>query len=655
MESARFVLQRNAEIVTIIDPGRATEPALPGIYYPTRAQAIMAMFHPGTPYLIQESRYGDIYLTSYRLNTQLIPNPAPQQIQGALQYVNPTQISSTVIKSCLPGSNPITQDSYLAYSPVEMKLSQIREQLSGVVGITDINARVPAIALCNTGIVSTGLTVRLDMSNFLVDLRSEIRRFYMNEREANVCLSSGMLLNQIKVLLGSGKYYSIPTDEELASMAIKEDDTWIVESDSSASQGLGPYDGTPHISPSGADNRNVSPLLPRVEMRSRSPVASIGSYDEGVTPRQKLDPSIPANFDTISRLPKDVLQRVALDFSPTDLINLCKTNKHVNRILCDNNVFWSMKFRKDFPNPEKEKPSYVGWKRWYRAYATGMSGFSTYTMYKICLFSLLGDLRAYHMSPEYKKAAIKCHDAINTIIESYNKAVMQNRVYIPARGSRTLVQRTWKSLSDDFKKRISQMPGGKTFSDFNYVGQTSVLVRDLGAKDLVFRRGGGGRGIGTLDISAARKLHEPSDYFKKSINDNRGILYDALAALAPHSAMIPFQLREGSARSLLSDVFDYFYVRPAMEYSHIEKIVYGHDNLSESAPEALKRLTIERNYVIKFAVTPPRDMGRGDYRRFYNNDVSASFAEHVVIMFILTDREISPVDSEAVARNLEFF
>lgn len=54
------------------------------------------------------------------------------------------------------------------------------------------------------------------------------------------------------------------------------------------------------------------------------------------------------NLD-FTRLPKAVLYETALLLSLEDLNNLCKTNKTLNNLLCDNDDFWQQKLYRDYP------------------------------------------------------------------------------------------------------------------------------------------------------------------------------------------------------------------------------------------------------------------------------------------------------------------
>lgn len=48
-------------------------------------------------------------------------------------------------------------------------------------------------------------------------------------------------------------------------------------------------------------------------------------------------------------LPKDVQRKIALDFSPPDLINFCLSNKDIYNNICNSKDFWRRKLAIDFP------------------------------------------------------------------------------------------------------------------------------------------------------------------------------------------------------------------------------------------------------------------------------------------------------------------
>ena len=51
----------------------------------------------------------------------------------------------------------------------------------------------------------------------------------------------------------------------------------------------------------------------------------------------------------IENLPKDVKREFALKMSPSELINLCITQKEFNKEICDSEKFWLRKLEKDYP------------------------------------------------------------------------------------------------------------------------------------------------------------------------------------------------------------------------------------------------------------------------------------------------------------------
>lgn len=50
----------------------------------------------------------------------------------------------------------------------------------------------------------------------------------------------------------------------------------------------------------------------------------------------------------VADLPIEVIQEMALDYSPSDIRNLCQTSKFFNNIICRSTEFWRMKIKHDF-------------------------------------------------------------------------------------------------------------------------------------------------------------------------------------------------------------------------------------------------------------------------------------------------------------------
>ena len=49
------------------------------------------------------------------------------------------------------------------------------------------------------------------------------------------------------------------------------------------------------------------------------------------------------------QLTKDVIIYLALLMDLPEIIKFCRINKNINDVVCDNNVFWLNKTKKDFP------------------------------------------------------------------------------------------------------------------------------------------------------------------------------------------------------------------------------------------------------------------------------------------------------------------
>ena len=50
----------------------------------------------------------------------------------------------------------------------------------------------------------------------------------------------------------------------------------------------------------------------------------------------------------MDRLSKDELFLIAIDLDVSNILNLCRTSKNINQKICNNNVFWVRKLKKDF-------------------------------------------------------------------------------------------------------------------------------------------------------------------------------------------------------------------------------------------------------------------------------------------------------------------
>ena len=50
----------------------------------------------------------------------------------------------------------------------------------------------------------------------------------------------------------------------------------------------------------------------------------------------------------MEKLPKDILIKTALEFNMPDIISFCKASSYFNSIVCENNIFWINKLKKDF-------------------------------------------------------------------------------------------------------------------------------------------------------------------------------------------------------------------------------------------------------------------------------------------------------------------
>ena len=73
--------------------------------------------------------------------------------------------------------------------------------------------------------------------------------------------------------------------------------------------------------------------VPQIEIR-KSPVENVSS---------KLE-----------KLPKDVLLYLVLEMSTEDILQLCRTRKYFNDVICNNRTFWMNKSIRDFPSLDQK-------------------------------------------------------------------------------------------------------------------------------------------------------------------------------------------------------------------------------------------------------------------------------------------------------------
>ena len=52
-------------------------------------------------------------------------------------------------------------------------------------------------------------------------------------------------------------------------------------------------------------------------------------------------------------IPNDMLFKIALEYDMPTLLNFCRTSKKINNLICENNLFWFYKLRKDFDITKK--------------------------------------------------------------------------------------------------------------------------------------------------------------------------------------------------------------------------------------------------------------------------------------------------------------
>ena len=58
------------------------------------------------------------------------------------------------------------------------------------------------------------------------------------------------------------------------------------------------------------------------------------------------------NYKNLENLPTEVLITIALNLRVPGILNMCRSNSIINKRVCENDLFWRTKFRKDMINKE---------------------------------------------------------------------------------------------------------------------------------------------------------------------------------------------------------------------------------------------------------------------------------------------------------------
>ena len=66
----------------------------------------------------------------------------------------------------------------------------------------------------------------------------------------------------------------------------------------------------------------------------------------------------------LNLLPKDILMSLSIELNLHDIINWCSINKRVNKLTCQNDIFWMNKFYHDYGQYSKVK--FLTWKEFYK-------------------------------------------------------------------------------------------------------------------------------------------------------------------------------------------------------------------------------------------------------------------------------------------------
>ncbi|GAH68795.1 unnamed protein product, partial [marine sediment metagenome] len=68
------------------------------------------------------------------------------------------------------------------------------------------------------------------------------------------------------------------------------------------------------------------------------------------------------DYTKLTDLPPDMIREIGLELSLNDLFNLCRVNKKLNKFLCDDEIYWRLRYERDFgrasPHPKSWKELY---------------------------------------------------------------------------------------------------------------------------------------------------------------------------------------------------------------------------------------------------------------------------------------------------------
>jgi len=170
--------------------------------------------------------------------------------------------------------------------------------------------------------------------------------------------------------------------------------------------------------------------------RRRSPKKSPVKYFRKSS--RKLSNTL-QNEQNLVNQPIKILTKIAMNMKYDDIIRLCKSNKNINKKLCDNDYFWAQKYKKDFG---RKIPKYRSAKDYYKLR-------STYN--QDLVYILRKTINFNELSFELQKVSYRyLLRSLENLFKKYSAKVDQNFVnYMNNRNLRMLGQITPNVLEEE--------------------------------------------------------------------------------------------------------------------------------------------------------------------------------------------------------------
>lgn len=76
-------------------------------------------------------------------------------------------------------------------------------------------------------------------------------------------------------------------------------------------------------------------------------------------------------MDNLSRLPPDMMMKIALELDLPVLVSWCSLSSRFNEVTCSNYIFWANRFKQDYPEyfNNYDRPDYMTWKDYYTQFS----------------------------------------------------------------------------------------------------------------------------------------------------------------------------------------------------------------------------------------------------------------------------------------------